>query len=460
MQKSWKDSFKIYATKKGLTLLILGFASGLPLWLYFGTLSIWLKEAGVSNSSIGFFSLVGICYSFKWVWSPLPDRFHLPFLTKALGRRRGWILLTQLGVIAGLIGMALTDPTINLMQMAVFSVVMAFFSATQDIVIDAYRIEVGAKEDQAGLAATYMVGYRVSQILAGAGCLVVASLFDPNTDPTVYNYEPWRIAYFTMALAMVLGVITVLLIKEPKKEINETALPKQLTRVEESVSKTLYKIMLWIYHAFIAPFVDFISRYKTQAIVILLLVSTYRISDIVLGVMAYPFYTDLGFTKLEIAGLSKTYGVIMTLVGATLGGVFVIRYGLFRILFLGALLSTGTNILFALMSDVGHSLPFLTLVISADNFSGGLASAAFIAYLSGLTNRAYSATQYALFSSMMLLFPKFLGGYSGVLVDIMGYKTFFLFTVIIGLPVLLLIVLAFKMGPAKAIEHLDTPKTS
>jgi PAT family beta-lactamase induction signal transducer AmpG len=454
MKQSWKNSLKIYLTKEGITLLMLGLVSGLPLWLYYGTLSIWLKEAGIANSSIGFFSLVGICYSFKWIWSPLPDRLPLPFLTHTLGRRRGWILVTQLGVIFGILGMAFTDPTLNLFRMAFFSVLMAFFSATQDIVIDAYRIEIGAKEDQAGLAATYMVGYRISQIMAGAGCLVIASIFDPNNDPTIYNYEPWRIAYVSMALAMCLGVITVLLIKEPERGA-EAEVPKRLRQVEKNVSKLFYKMILWSYRAFIAPFADFVGRYKYQAIVILILVSTYRISDIVLGVMAYPFYTDMGFTKMEIAALSKTYGVVMTLIGATMGGVCVARYGLYRILFLGALLSSATNILFALMTDVGHSISFLTVVISADNFSGGLASAAFIAYLSGLTNRAYSATQYALFSSMVLLFPKILGGYSGVLVEIMGYKTFFIFTVIIGLPVFLLIVLA-KLSPRRMEEVQDT----
>jgi PAT family beta-lactamase induction signal transducer AmpG len=345
--------------------------------------------------------------------------------------------------------MALTDPTLNLFQMAVFSVILAFFSATQDIVIDAYRIEIGAKDDQAGLAATYMVGYRVSQILAGAGCLVVASLFDPDNDPKVYNYEPWRIAYLSMALAMFSGVITVLLIKEPIHAASETKLPQRLLAAKTSLSKAFYQMVLWFYHAFVAPFVDFFSRYKYQAIFILALVSTYRISDIVLGVMAYPFYTDLGFTKMEIAALSKTYGVIMTLIGATMGGVLVAKFGLLRILFLGALLSSATNVLFVLMAQVGHSIPFLTLVISGDNLSAGLATAAFIAYLSSLTNRAYSATQYALFSSVMLLFPKFLGGYSGVLVEIMSYRTFFIFTVLIVLPVFLLIPLAFIINSPK-----------
>lgn len=450
MQKTWKDSFAVYLKKESLTLLFLGFASGLPLWLYFGPLSYWLREAGVEKSTIGFFSFVGLCYTFKWLWSPLVDQLPLPILTKVLGRRRSWMLIAQFGVIGGLIGMALTDPIVNLSQMAIFCVVLAFFSATQDIVIDAFRIEIISSEAQAALAATYMTGYRLAQFVGGAGCFAIAEFFDPRPEAQTYDYIGWKIAYLCMAATMLIGVATTLLVKEPKTKISV----KKVTydeKTKETLENTdgIQKLGVWLYGSFVAPFVDFISRYKWHAVLILALISTYRISDIVLGVMAYPFYNDMMFTKGEVAAITKVYGVWMTLVGAFAGGAFMIRYGIMRILFLGAALSAITNILFSLLAGMGHDLTMLTLVISFDNFSAGLASAAFIAYLSSLTNVSYSATQYALFSSMMLLFPKFLGGFSGVIVEDIGYADFFIFTALIGVPVLILIALAVKFIPAE-----------
>lgn len=441
MKKTWSQSFSVYLKKESLSLLFLGFSSGLPLWLYYGPLSVWLSEAKVSRSTISFFSFVGLCYAFKWIWAPFVDRLPLPILGKIFGRRRSWMLVSQFGIIGGLIGMALTDPMDGLFQMAIFSVTVAFFSATQDIVVDAFRIELVGVDEQAALAATYMTGYRIAQILGGAGCLAIAQFFDPNPEAGAYDYTSWSIAYFAMAVSMLLGVITTLIVKEP-----DVATKTKMIRAEGN--NAFERSAKWFVMAFVYPFVDFIRRYKWHAILILALISTYRISDVVLGIMANPFYTEIGFTKGEIASVSKVFGVIMTLVGALSAGALMPRFGIMKIMFVGALLSAATNLLFAYMVTVGHDISYLMVVISFDNLSGGLASAAFIAYMSGLTNISFTATQYALFTSVMLLLPKFIGGYSGTIVDAIGYSQFFIFTALIGVPVLILIILAaFYMPP-------------
>lgn len=436
--KSWKESLKIYSRKESWILLILGFASGLPLYLYFGPLSYWLREAGVTKSTIGFFSWVGMMYTFKIFWSPLVDRLPIPILTSWLGRRKSWAVLAQVGVAVGLVGIAMTDPQLNLYNTAVFVVVMAFFSATQDIVIDAYRIEIIEADAQGALAATYTTGYRIAGIFAGAGALYIASFFDPNPDPKVYDYEPWRISYLFMAAAMLLCMIFTILIREPKAIVQKSVHVKEPTQ----------KLFRWFYKAFLGPFVDFIGRYKWHAVLILSIVGLYRISDIVIGTMVYAFYVDMGFTKVEVANASKIFGSLFTILGGLLGGVLIVRYGIMRILFFGALMASVTNILFFILSGIGHNYPMLIAVISVDNISAGIATVAFIGYMSSLTNVAYSATQYALFTSLMLLIPNFIKGFSGVIVDTIGYNHFFIASALIGIPVLILIGLAAKFVPA------------
>jgi len=451
MKNNWLAPLKVYTHPRVVTLFFLGFASGLPILLVFSSLSVWLREAGVSRSTIGFFSWVALAYGFKWIWSPLVDKLPLPFLSKFLGRRRAWLALSQVSIIFAIVGMAMIDPVNNLYLMAIFAVLVAFSSATQDIVIDAYRIESAEINLQAAMAASYMAGYRLALIVATTGVLLIAAYFDPSE--STYEPLPWKIAYLSMALMMSIGLITTFTIKEPITQSDKdnfeklekiNNLMKRYTQLPEFIAH----FIVWFQGAFISPFADFFMRYRWHALLLLTLIATYRISDIVLGIIANVFYVDMGFTKGEIALISKTYGVIMTLVGALLGGVLATRYGVAKILFLGAFLSSVTNVLFAAMTNIGHNVIALTVVISMDNLSGGIATAAFIAYLSGLTNVSYSATQYALFSSMMLLFPKFIGGFSGIAIDSMGYPAFFIGTAIIGIPVLILIVLATKYMPS------------
>ena len=454
-KRSWGDTLRVYLEPPTLRMLLLGFSAGLPLLLVLGTLSFRLREAGIDRTTIGYLSWVGLAYGFKWVWAPLVDRMPIPLLTRWLGRRRSWLLLSQALIVAGLVGMALNDPQLALLPVVWCALAVAFGSATQDIALDAYRIESADIDRQAALAAAYQTGYRIAMIWAGAGVFWVAAWAEISPAATaaaqvggevakaVYQHAAWQTAYLVMAASMVLGVLTVLFSPEP---VAKTFKPAK-------------NAAEWLQSALVEPFADFIRRYKWHAALILALIATYRISDVVMGIMANPFYVDMGYTKLEVANVTKVFGVIMTLVGAFVGGVLSMRFGVMRVLMLGAALSAISNVLFSWLGGRGHDLTALIWVISADNLSSGIASAAFIAYLSSLTNVNYSATQYALFSSMMLLLPKFLAGYSGMYVDAYGYSHFFIATALLGVPVLLLVWLAGRVQIVKmAGEPAEVPK--
>jgi len=420
--KSWVNILKTYTQWRTLRMLGLGFSAGLPLLLVLGTLSFWLREAGIDRTTIGFLSWIGLMYGFKWVWAPLVDRLPIPFFSQRIGRRKSWLLLAQLFVILGLLGMTQADPVLNLSILVWSALLVAFGSATQDIALDAFRIESASAEEQGALAAAYQTGYRLAMIWAGAGALWLAAR--AQGESTGYDLDAWHVAYGWMAASMLPGIIIVLISKENAPTMTKTS-PKNP--------------LAWLKEAFFQPFAEFIGRYGWYAILILSLIAVYRISDVVMGIMANPFYVDMGYTKDEVAATSKVFGVIMTLVGAFIGGGLTIRFGILRILMVGAFLSAVSNLLFAWLATVGHDLYGLIFVISADNLSSGIASAAFIAYISSLTNIQYSATQYALFSSMMLIVPKWLAGFSGMFVDHFGYQQFFVFTAIIGMPVFILI---------------------
>ena len=421
-------------------MLFLGFSAGLPLLLILGTLSFWLREAGIDRSTIGYLTWIGLIYAGKWLWAPLVDRLPIPFLGRLLGRRRSWLIFAQAIIVLGLLGMASRDPKVAITPIVWCALLVAFGSATQDIALDAFRIESADSDRQAALAATYQTGYRLALIWSGAGVLWLAARVETGTG---YDASAWQFAYVIMACSIAVGTITTLLSKEP-------------ARIELAKARNA---KAWLRQTLIEPFSEFITRYGWHAIAILGLIAIYRISDIVMGIMANPFYVDMGYTKDEVAAVSKVFGVIMTLLGAFIGGVLALRFGVMRILFLGAVLSAVSNLLFAWLATQGHDLTGLVWVISADNLSSGIATAAFIAFLSSLTNIQYSATQYALFSSMMLLAPKWLAGFSGVFVDAFGYPIFFISTAIIGVPVLLLIwlVIHFNLVQFKKQESASIP---
>ena len=440
---SWLQTLRVYLEPASLRMLTLGFSAGLPLLLVLGTLSFRLREAGIDRSTIGHLSWVGLAYGFKWAWAPLVDRLPLPLLTHALGRRRSWLLLSQCLVVAGLVGMALTDPRQALGPVVACALMVAFASATQDIALDAFRIESADANHQAALAAAYQTGYRLAMIWAGAGVLWIAARAEAPalagaaaaaTGAAAFQNGAWQTAYLVMAASMAVGMVTVLFSREPR--------PVELPPARNAAE--------WLRGALLEPFADFVRRYRWQAALILALIAVYRISDVVMGIMANPFYVDMGYTKDEVAAVTKVYGVVMTLVGAFVGGSLAMRFGVMRILMLGALLSACTNLLFAWLAGHGHDVTALIAVVSADNLASGIASAAFIAYLSSLTNVSYSATQYALFSSMMLLLPKFVAGFSGDYVNAFGYAQFFASTALLGLPVLGLVWIASKAKSASS----------
>jgi PAT family beta-lactamase induction signal transducer AmpG len=344
------------------------------------------------------------------------------------------MLLAQIGLMAGLFGMAGTDPAANLEQIAWFGLLVAFSSATQDVTIDAWRIEAVADDLQGTMAATYQAGYRIAMLVAGAGAFYVAAA------------SSWSMAYYVMAALVLVGMITVLVLGEPDKSITRDTEIREQWAIDWLDARAhqpdwLRGLERWMIGAVACPFWDFFARYGRQALLILVIVSLYRLAEITLGVMANPFYLDSGYTPDQIASISKIFGLLMTLTGAGLGGVLVVRFGILKPLLGGAILTAATNLIFAWLATVHDpGLGALTMTISADNLANGLAGSAFIAYLSSLTNTAYTATQYALFSSLMTLPGKFLGGFTGWVVDHAGYAWFFIDTSIAGLPVIALLI--------------------
>lgn len=498
--------FALFFHRRVVTMLFLGFAAGIPLLLIFSSLSLWLREAGADRAAVTYFSWAALGYSFKFVWAPLIDQLPVPGLTRMLGRRRAWMLVAQISIMLAILGMAAIDPAAdqsNLALMALAAVMLGFSSATQDIVIDAYRIESAVVELQAMMSATYIAGYRIGMLTAGAGSLFLADWFGTATD--AYQYQAWQWTYCVMAMAMLVGVVTTLVISEPENSVVDGVVnsnrdyvslllvfavgvagfvgvfffsgdfvaeiksglgvawsnPFLAAFVVEALRLAFALLSAWlsilllvksgvvayamVERTYLLPIRDFFHRYGwSLAWILLALIGMYRISDIVLGVISNVFYQDLGFSKTEIASVVKTFGLLMTIAGGFLGGLLAIRFGVMRILLLGAVLAAATNLLFMLLANIGYDMFWLYVVISADNLSAGIASAAFVAFLSSLTNVSFTAMQYAIFSSLMTLLPKVLGGYSGSMVDALGYSSFFLLTAILGLPVLLLILVAVK----------------
>ncbi|MDE0510764.1 MAG: MFS transporter [Gammaproteobacteria bacterium] len=430
--RDWQEALAVYSKPRVIAMSFLGFSAGLPFLLVFSTLSAWLRDSGLALSTIGFFSWIGITYSIKVFWAPVVDRTPIFLLTGRLGKRRSWMLSAQLLIALGLAGMAMSDPQAHLQQIAIFALLVAFGSATQDITIDAYRIEAVDRLLQGAMAASYVFGYRVALLVAGAGAFYIAAA------------QSWQYAYFTMACLMGIGVVTTLIIAEPAHPVSDAAgeLESEVGRkmgVKEGAHKS-DRLAAWFASAVVSPFVEFFRRNGLLALVILLLIGTFRLSDITVGVMANPFYLDLGFSKIEIANITKIFGFFMTILGAGLGGIFVLRYGIYKPLLLGAILVPVTNLFFVWLAMSDPDTVSLAVVISMDNLSGGFATSAFIAYLSSLTNTTYTATQYALFSSLMTLPAKIIGGFSGIVVEAAGYAWFFLYAGVLGAPALLLII--------------------
>lgn len=437
-KKNWRESFAIYWHPRIFFMGLLGFSAGLPFLLVFSTLTAWLTEVGVSRASIGFFTWIGITYSIKVFWAPVVDRIPLPFFSRVLGQRRSWILLAQLMIAGGLIGIALTNPATHLMQVALFALLVAFGSATQDISIDAWRIEAVEVERQAAMSAVYVFAYRMALIVAGAGALNLATFLS------------WSMAYWIMAALVGVGMFAVFASSEPIRHrdadnyLLEDRVQDFLLR-NEGLSPFTRRLSIWFIGAVICPFMDFFSRYRKHAFIFLLVIGGYRICDICMASMAIPFYLDLGFTKQQIGMVSGIWGVASLITGVFIGGLFVPHFGLMRLLLVGAGITPLANLLFSWLATMHQpAIWMLALPIIVENFCSGFAIAIFIAWMSSLTNSAYTATQYAVFSSLMTLPAKFIGGFSGLIVEEYGYVIFFAYASCLGIPAVMAVLYLLK----------------
>lgn len=446
---SWLDALSIYRRKPVLVIALLGFSAGLPFLLVFSTLTAWLRDVGVERTAIGFFAWVGLTYSIKVFWAPVVDRLRLPVLHSLVGQRRSWILLGQAGIALGLLLMASLDPTDSLVFIALAALLVAFSSSTQDVAIDAFRIESAPDEEQGALSAAYIFGYRLALLVSGAGALYLADL------------NSWPVAYTGMAMCMLAAMLATFWADEPAHRNAQEQKQMDAQMVDQVMGRPMHlqNRPAWQRHllgAVVCPFLEFMQRFGPYALLLLVFIAVFRLSDIAMGVMANPFYLDLGYSKSEIASVAKVFGFFMTIAGSALCGVLVVKLGMLRPLLLGAVLVASTNLLFSLLALKGAEgvpdLFWLALVISADNLSGGIASTAFVAYLSSLTHRSYTATQYALFSSLMTLPGKFLSGFSGWVVDAEGYATFFTIAACLGVPAILLVCLLIKLQPRMAMQ--------
>ena len=440
----WRNALAAYTHRRVLAMLLLGFSAGLPFPLVLTTLSARLRQAGIDRTTIGFFSLVGLAYSLKYFWAPIVDRLPLPLLHR-LGRRRGWMLLAQCGIGVGLVLMALHDPAVDALQMAWLAVFTAFCSATQDIALDAWRIEAVGAERQGAMAAAYQTGYQLALICAGAGALHAAAT------------GGWTFSYLLMATCVAVGLITTLSIAEPDAQVNRATLAQEARVVaflEGSAHwpGALRNVVAWLIGAVVCPFVDFFSRQGLRTgLPILGLILTYRLNYSTMGVAANPFYIDMGYTLDQIALVSKVYGVLMTLAGALLAGLLVKRYGIARTLLTGWVLLTVANLFYAWFATLQHpGTQWLATAVSFDNIGNGIAGTAFIAYMSSLTNAAYTATQYALFGTLWSLPAKSIASQWGRIVDAFGYPPFFVYTALVGLPSLLLVLWLMRQPASPA----------
>jgi MFS transporter, PAT family, beta-lactamase induction signal transducer AmpG len=435
---SWLASLAVYRQPRLVAILLMGFSSGLPLALTFGTLSYWLAEVGVSLTAIGLFGLVRSSYSLKFLWAPLIDRLPIPLLTARLGRRRSWALSIQLALAVAIFALGRTDPRLDPTATALAAIVVAFLSASQDIVIDAYRIELLRPEEQGAGAAATQWGYRFGMLASSAGALYAAS------------FGGWRFAYALMAALMLVGMATVWLTPEPD------GLPPATPLAGTGAAG---RIRTWLVSAVVAPFRDMLERNGYRLLAIVVFIVLYKFGDALAGSMANPLYVALGFTKVEVATISKVFGVAATMAGVALGGVFVAWLGILRALLVCGALQAASNLMYAVLVWFGHNLTVLTVSIGAENLTGGMASAAFVAYLSRLCSRDFTATQYALMSSLATVGLNVLAASGGWLAQQLGWIPFFVASTAACLPALLLLLWLMRSGAEPEFQHSALTKS-
>jgi PAT family beta-lactamase induction signal transducer AmpG len=422
----WRTAAEVYRDRRMLIILFLGFSSGLPLPLTIGTLSIWLATAGVSKTAIGLFAFVGLPYTFKFIWAPLIDGIRVPWLADRLGPRKAWAIVAQALLALAIVMFSLLDPTDRLPLVAVAALAIAFLSASQDIVVDAYRVEILDERTQGAGAAVVQLGYRIGMLVSGAGALILAGAVG------------WSTTFLVMAALIGVGAAAILAGPEPKAR----------TRVEHAGAPAAERLLAWGRHYVVGPFTDFIRRYPYWP-AILLLVTLYKLSDAMIGRMTGPFYIELGFSLEEIAAVTKVFGLIATILGAMTGGIVVARLGVARGLLVCGILQMCSNFLFAGVAMLGHDIRGLVVAVGVENFAEGMASAALVAYLSALCGQGFTATQYALLSSLAALPRTMVASTSGWLADRVDWVSFFIIVPLLAVPSLLL--LAWLMARKGAV---------
>lgn len=405
-------ALEVYADRRMLAIGLLGFSSGLPRLLVYSTLTFWLLEHGLSITAVGLFAATGLPYNFKFAWAPLLDRLRIPLLTRVLGLRRGWLLVLQLGVMASLVALSRTNPGVDPFAVAAAALVVATFSASQDVVIDAVRVELLADDEQGAGAAAVVFGYRIGMLVASAGALYLAAAT-----------ESWPLTYLAMAGCMLLGVLTTLLMREPASSAATVAddrpLPQQVV------------------DAVVGPFRDFLQRPGT--LLILAFIILYKLGDALAGTMTNPLLVALEFEKTTIANVAKTFGLVASIGGVFLGGALVRKLGVVRALWVSGFLQMGSNLLFTAQAMVGKSVALLVATIGIENLSGGLGTAAFVAYLSALCNKRYTATQYAFLTAASSVLQTVISTSSGALAQALGWPLYFTMTTAAALPGLALL---------------------
>lgn len=445
-RRGWLQALLVYRQPRMLSMLLLGFSAGLPFYLVFQTLSAWLRQEGIERATIGMLSWVGLVYSIKFLWAPVVDRLPLPVLQRLLGRRRSWMLLAQIGIAIGLFKLSSSDPSADVLKVALTALFVAFCAATQDIAVDAWRIESAPQDQQGAMAAAYQLGYRVALITGSAGALGIAAVFG------------WRLSYISMAVLAGAGLVTTVLSREPQPSAQRESLQREERVIGWLGEKAhwpawLRDIGAWFVGAVVCPLVDFFGRYGMKlGLVILLFMGSYRLTDFTMGSMTNPFYIDQGYTLAQIATVVKFYGIIMSMIGVVVGGIVIAKFGVWRSLVLGSGMIIASNLGFAVLAAIGvPTIPGLALVNGLDFLAIAIHGTSLIAFLSGLTSARYTATQYALFSSLYALPGKVLEGFSGFVVDAIGYSAFFIYTALLSIPGLLLLFWLARRGRERGL---------
>jgi MFS transporter, PAT family, beta-lactamase induction signal transducer AmpG len=433
--RGWLEALAVYQDRRVLSMLFLGFSSGLPFGALAEPLFAWLTESGLGKTEIGLFALVSLPYSLKFIFAPFVDRLPLPWFSRRLGRRRGWALAAQLLLIATLTGLGSTSPMGGLGATAVLALAVAFASAMQDTVIDAYRVEILEERALAAGAATATFGWRVGQVGAGAGGLILGDLL------------PWSAVFAIMAGAIMVGIVTILVAPEPRVRSTEQSLALEARAQawivrRRALPRWIGTAAAWLWAACVCPFLEFTERRGWFAVLLFILL--YKFGDAVLGVMKVPFFLETGFTKTEIAEIVKLFGFVATVVGGLIGGVVVARLGIMRGLLVCGVAMALSNLVFVLQAWVGPDLGVLALTVSVENITTGMGMTAFVAYMSSLCNVAYTATQYALLTSLMAMGRTVLSSGAGWLAEQVSWPSFFVLTTIAAMPGLVLLLLLMR----------------